>query len=85
MKATLYSKGAKAVITHSLRKLCEELGVNLKLIAAAKVLDQYYLSGRYPDALPDGAPFETFTETQARDAFRDAKLFIAHAVRWMKS
>jgi len=34
----------------------------------AKELDLYYISGRYPDAFPAGAPFEMFTSEQAERA-----------------
>lgn len=84
LKAILYHRGASAVITHSLMKLCEVLSVNHKLLAASKVLDRYYLTARYPDALPDGAPFETFSKNEAEEAVRFAQLFIQKAGKLVK-
>lgn len=46
------------------------LGFNGKVQEAAKILDQYYISARYPDALPSGAPHEFFTLPQAQEALR---------------
>ena len=35
----------------------------------ARVLDQYYIGPRYPDALPEGAiPFQSYVPEQAQDA-----------------
>ena len=79
LKAMLYARGAKAILTHSLYKLCEELEVNGGLKSAAGTLDQYYVSGRYPDALPGGAPFQVFTRNQADEAIALARSFIGLA------
>src|SRR5437868_5146334 len=56
LKSIAYGRGAKLVMGHSLFKLCEELSINGTLRTGAGKLDQYYLSARYPDALPGGAP-----------------------------
>jgi len=43
--------------------------------ACARELDIYYISARYryPDALPDGAPFEILTGEQAKRALQSAR------------
>jgi len=46
----------------------------------AKRLDLYYISARYPDAFPSGAPFEYFTRDQGEEAVSFAERIIA-AVR----
>ncbi|MFZ5471424.1 MAG: HEPN domain-containing protein [Myxococcota bacterium] len=79
LKSALLSRGALVVLTHSLKKLCELLRLNGRLEEAATRLDQYYLSGRYPDALPDGAPCEVFTRAQAEEAVRFATQLIQAA------
>jgi len=33
-----------------------------------RLLDQYYVPTRYPNALPGGVPHRAFTEAQAREA-----------------
>jgi HEPN domain-containing protein len=73
LKSALLKRGAKAVFTHSLVKLCALLKINGKLREAAQTLDQYYVSGRYPDGLPAGAPFEMFNAAHARAALDAAK------------
>ncbi len=43
----------------------------------AKRLDLYYISARYPDAFPSGAPFEYFTRDQAEEAVQYAEALVA--------
>ena len=73
LKAYLYSRGRRFINIYSVRTLVMECGREdaefLKLEDYGKVLDRYYLTTRYPDALPDPAiPFESFTELEARQA-----------------
>ncbi len=79
LKSIFYRRGAEKIFTHSLHKLCQELNINSKLMNAAKTLDLYYISARYPDALASGTPHEIFTESQAKEAIRLARLFIRKA------
>ncbi len=79
LKSILLGRRARAVFTHSLFELCRALRINGKLLTAAGVLDRYYLSGRYPDALPGGAPFEVFAKPQAQEALRLASQFVRRA------
>lgn len=39
----------------------------------SRYLDLYYISGRYPDAFPAGAPFEMITRQQAERALTAAE------------
>lgn len=79
VKSIAFKRGAKAAHSHSLLKLCDALSINGGLREAAGVLDQYYISARYPDALPGGAPFEVFSRAQADDAVSRASAFVAMA------
>ena len=79
LKSALLKRGARAVFTHSLVKLCDLLKLDGELRAAAQTLDQYYVSGRYPDALPAGAPFEMFNASHAQGALDQAKKIFAAA------
>ena len=81
LKSMLFARGATAVLSHSLVRLCKQLRINAKLRDAARVLDQYYVSGRYPDAFPEGAPFEFLTKEQAKLARAQARLFVNRAQR----
>jgi len=84
LKSMLYYKGAEKILTHSLHQLCETLRVNSRLLNAAKVLDLYYISARYPDALAAGTPHEVFTKDQAKEAIRFAQMFVRKAERSRK-
>ena len=79
LKSIAYRHGAQLVMGHSLLKLCAELDINGELAKAAGVLDQYYLSSRYPDSLPSGAPCDVFTQEQAEQALAMAKKFLEEA------
>ena len=79
LKSMLLRRGARAVFTHSLVKLCDTLRINGELKEAAQTLDQYYVSGRYPDGLPAGAPFEMFNASHAKGALSAAQKIYAAA------
>jgi len=73
LKAYCFIKGFDIVKTHSLFQIIKSLGENGELAKLAKELDLYYISGRYPDAFPAGAPFEMFTSEQAEGALGAAE------------
>ena len=54
LKAVFQSIGAQVIIGHSLRDMVAELRGTVQspqeLSEAARVLDRYYISARYPDA-----------------------------------
>lgn len=77
LKALCYSNGFDIIKTHSLVQIVRALGVNGEMEKIAKELDLYYISGRYPDAFPAGAPFEMFTIEQAERAFSSAETLYA--------
>ena len=73
LKAYLIYKGRRYVNIHSISELLKEASVFDEgfgpLIDSGKQLDQYYLSSRYPDAIPEPAiPAEIFIEDQAKTA-----------------
>ena len=73
LKAFLIWRGERFVPMHSVAELAK-LAASLDqafalLIDNAKRLDRYYLSSRYPDALPEPAiPAESYTRAEAQDA-----------------
>ncbi len=69
---------------HSVAMIARSLGYNGEIEEAGKILDQYYISTRYPDALPGGAPFEFFTEKQARESLTKAALILQKALKTVK-
>jgi HEPN domain-containing protein len=73
LKAFLYYRGRRFVNIHSVRVLASECGKEdaqfLAFESYGMFLDRYYLSTRYPDALPAPAiPFESFTQQEAQQA-----------------
>lgn len=64
---------------HSIAKIAKAIGINSEIEEAGKRLDMYYISARYPDALPAGSPFEFFSLKQAQESLADAKLIIQKA------
>ena len=76
IKALAFYRGFERVKSYSIIQIAKELKVNGELEQAAKHLDSYYISARYPDGLPSGAPFEVFTKEQASLALRDCNLII---------
>jgi len=75
LKAYLFFKGERYVLEHSIKKLvenCSKFDAEFSLFEkhGAK-LDKYYLSTRYPDALPFPAiPYESYTEEDAQEAIK---------------
>jgi HEPN domain-containing protein len=65
LKAFCFYKEFDTIRTHSLFQILRALNENSELERHAKELDLYYISGRYPDAFPGGAPFEMITKEQA--------------------
>jgi HEPN domain-containing protein len=79
LKAIAIHRGAAQVKSHSTLEIILALRIDGELEEAARILDLYYISTRYPDAFSTGAPFEYFTERQAREALGFAVLFIERA------
>ncbi len=73
LKAYLYFKGERYVWEHSIQKLSERCSKYdeefIKFQEAGAVLDKYYLTTRYPDAVaPPAIPYQSFTKKEAQEA-----------------
>jgi len=84
LKAYCYSKGYDLVKSHSLFQIVRSLGEDGDLEDHARELDLYYISGRYPDAFPAGAPFELITEAQADRALAAGEAVVREVTRRME-
>lgn len=73
LKSYCFFKGFDMIRTHSLFQIIKSLQENGTLEQNARELDLYYISARYPDAFPDGAPFEIITNDQAIRALASAR------------
>ncbi len=79
LKALAFKKGYTEIRSHSILEITHALKINDEIENMGKRLDQYYISTRYPDAFPAGAPFEYFTEDQAQEAVDFAEKIVNHA------
>lgn len=85
LKSIAYFRKAIAVKSHSISTICDELKINGELKDFGQHLDLYYVSTRYPDALPDHAvPAESFSKKQAIEALKMAKVFLDRAEEEIK-
>jgi HEPN domain-containing protein len=88
LKGVLYSKGFRAVLTHSVLDLVEEAsksaGSWTKFIEAGKELDRHYIASRYPNFYPSGAPYRYYTEEMAKTCLSYATSILAEAKKYLK-
>ena len=90
IKAFLYSKGLRAILTHSIRDLIldcskykRELG---DLITEAKFLDAFYIPTRYPNSLVgESTPSEYYSREDADQCISYAELILSNVRRFMSS
>jgi len=81
VKGLLYGIGQSAY-GHSISRLLNALSeLNLsvpdQVMMCAKMLDKYYIPTRYPNAWPEGAPYEYFTRQEAEQAISCAEVIIS--------
>jgi HEPN domain-containing protein len=89
LKAFLVAQGRRSVPIHSVAQLaesCSQIDADFTLyIAPGRILDQYYIPTRYPDALaPPAVPFESYTEEQGKKAVAAAKAIFSLVARKLK-
>lgn len=82
LKAFLLGHGSRSVPIHSVAQLaerCAQIDPAFAVhITAGRVLDQYYIPTRYPDALaPPAVPFESYTLEQGMTAVAAAQAIVA--------
>ncbi|MBN2079941.1 MAG: HEPN domain-containing protein [Spirochaetes bacterium] len=72
LKAYLYAKGEELVLGHSILKLLEKAAgydpTFTEKISAWAILDNYYITARYPNGIPDGIPAAVFNRDMAAQA-----------------
>jgi len=89
-KAFLYSKGLRAILTHSIRELvsdCSKYETDFSnLLSQGKVLDTYYISTRYPNGLVGNEiPAQYYSEEDASQCINHAGSILKTVKRFMKS
>ena len=72
----VYQKAGGVAWGHSVTALLEALPESLqpesRLLDAAKELDKHYILSRYPNAHPEGAPYEYYIKREAERAIANA-------------
>lgn len=80
LKAIAFFRGFDLVKSHSLDRISKDLKVNGTLSTYAMKLDLYYITARYPDALPENAvPSDSFNREIAEEALLMAQAFLSKA------
>jgi len=84
LKAVSFYRAFDQVRSHSVLSICMALKINGDLEKKARILDQYYISTRYPDGLPGGHAGMFYTEEQATEALQNAAKFLDFANQELK-
>lgn len=88
LKGFLYSKGFRALITHSVVDLVEEASKSQesfkKLIDIGKELDRHYIGSRYPNFYPSGAAYRYYTREMAETCLNYATSILTEVKRYLK-
>ena len=91
LKALVYLGGARFVLGHSVGELLEGLLERYPQLEryreTASRLDQYYITPRYPNALPGIglAPFQAFKQGQAQEAVDSTDSILSEVQQLIKS
>lgn len=90
LKAFLYSKGLRAILTHSIRDLvldCSKYEEEFSnLVSQGKILDTYYIPTRYPNGLVgDDIPAEYYSREDADQCISYAGLILNKAKKFMSN
>jgi len=75
LKAFLFLKGERGLITHSIFNLlnfCKKIEPDFSKLSMIKKLDQYYIAARYPNGLPDNIPHEYYLREDAEECLNYA-------------
>jgi len=76
VKALLESQG-RIELGHSVYQLLQTAGdVPAEVLAAARVLDRYYIPTRYPNGFPAGAPMDYYDQPTAEEAVEFAETIL---------
>jgi HEPN domain-containing protein len=81
VKALYQRLGADArghSVTHLLAALPPGARPAERLIESAKELDRHYITPRYPNSYPEGAPMDYYTRAEAQRAIEGAERIIEH-------
>jgi HEPN domain-containing protein len=88
LKGFLYSKGFRALITHSVTELLEESSKHEKVfkqfINQGKELDRHYIGSRYPNFYPRGPAYKYYTEEIAKKCLSYAESILKKVRKFLE-
>ncbi|MGF3573220.1 MAG: HEPN domain-containing protein [Candidatus Bathyarchaeia archaeon] len=88
LKGFLYSKGYRALITHSITELLEEAskidkGFG-KFVGYGRELDRHYIGSRYPNFYPKGPAYKYYTEEIAERCVNYAESILKEVKKYLR-
>jgi len=88
LKGFLYSKGFRAIITHSVVELLEESSKTEesfgRFIDHGKELDRHYIGSRYPNFYPKGPAYKYYTKEMAKKCLSYAELILKEVKKFLE-
>lgn len=89
LKGLLYSRGYRALLTHSVTELLEEASkLSLSFTAYldyGRELDRHYIGSRYPNLYPSGPAYKYYTKEIAERCVSYAESILREAERLLRS
>ena len=89
LKACLYAEGRREVIGHALLEFVRDLAQRHPDFAAcgapAARLDRHYIPTRYPNGLPGGSPFQSYSAEDLTSALADLEAVLGAAQRFLRA
>ena len=88
LNACLYGLGRRRVIGHSAFEMLEEIAREepsfARLADEARRLDRLYIPTRYPNGLPGGSPYQTYTLDDLCRAAEDAGAIVENSCGFLE-
>jgi HEPN domain-containing protein len=88
LKGLLYSKGYRALITHSVTELLEESSKLRRVFEGfvnyGKELDRHYIGSTYPNFYPKGPAYKYYTEEIAERCLNYAELILREVRKFLR-
>ncbi|MGQ9530809.1 MAG: HEPN domain-containing protein [Candidatus Bathycorpusculaceae bacterium] len=88
LKGFLYSKGYRALVTHSVTELLEESSklekIFKRFIDFGKELDRHYIGARYPNFYPRGPAYKYYTEEISKKCLNYAELILKEVKKFLR-
>ena len=88
LKGFLYSRGFRALITHSVLDLLEKSTEQGKafdpMMEYGRELDRHYIGSRYPNFYPSGAPYKYYTQEVSQKCLDYAGSILKEAARFLR-